>query len=216
MDAQSLIARRIARELAPGMLVNLGIGIPTLVANYVPEHMRVFFQSENGLIGTGAVPDEGMAHPMLTDAGGQPVTALPGACTFDSAMSFGLIRGGHLDLTVLGGLQVDQSGQLANWTIPKKMVPGMGGAMDLVTGAKRVIVAMQHTAKGAPKIVKQCTLPITSTRRIDLVVTELAVIAFPDGRATLRETAPGVSVAQVVAATAAELVIPDDVKEMAV
>jgi acetate CoA/acetoacetate CoA-transferase beta subunit len=215
MDAQSLIARRIARELAPGMLVNLGIGIPTLVANYVPENMRVFFQSENGLIGTGAVPDEGMAHPMLTDAGGHPVTALPGACTFDSAMSFGLIRGGHLDLTVLGGLQVDQSGQLANWTIPKKMVPGMGGAMDLVTGAKRVIVAMQHTAKGAPKIVKQCTLPITSTRRIDLVVTELAVIAFPDGHATLRETAPGVSVAQVVAATAAELVIPDDVKEMA-
>ncbi len=197
------------------MLVNLGIGIPTLVANYVPKDMQVFFQSENGLIGTGAPPEEGMAHPMLTDAGGHAVTALPGASTFDSAMSFGLIRGGHLDLTVLGGLQVDQSGQLANWMIPKKMVPGMGGAMDLVSGAKRVIVAMQHTAKGAPKIVKKCTLPITATRRVDLVVTELAVIAFPDGRATLAETAPGVSVEQVVAATEAELVIPKAVREMA-
>jgi acetate CoA/acetoacetate CoA-transferase beta subunit len=214
MEPQIIIARRIARELAPGMLVNLGIGIPTLVANYVPKDMQVFFQSENGLIGTGAPPEEGMAHPMLTDAGGHAVTALPGASTFDSAMSFGLIRGGHLDLTVLGGLQVDQSGQLANWMIPKKMVPGMGGAMDLVSGAKRVIVAMQHTAKGAPKIVKKCTLPITATRRVDLVVTELAVIAFPDGRATLAETAPGVSVEQVVAATEAELAIPKVVPEM--
>src|SRR5262249_17306830 len=131
MDPQTIIARRIAHELAPGMLVNLGIGIPTLVAKYVPDGMHVFFQSENGLIGTGAPPEEGMAHPMLTDAGGKPVTALPGACTFDSAISFGLIRGGHLDLTVLGGLQVDQHGHLANWVIPGKMVPGMGGAMDL-------------------------------------------------------------------------------------
>jgi acetate CoA/acetoacetate CoA-transferase beta subunit len=215
MDAQDIIARRAARELRDGMLVNLGIGIPTLVAKYVPEGMHVFFQSENGLIGTGAPPEEGMAHPMLTDAGGRPVTALPGASTFDSAMSFGLIRGGHLDLTVLGGLQVDQTGQLANWTIPKKLIPGMGGAMDLVSGAKRVVVAMTHTAKGAAKIVKQCTLPLTSTRRVDLVVTELAVIAFPEGRATLVETAPGVSTADVVAATKAELVIPEKVPEMA-
>jgi acetate CoA/acetoacetate CoA-transferase beta subunit len=215
MDAQTVIARRAARELRSGMLVNLGIGIPTLVANYVPEGMHVFFQSENGLIGTGAPPEEGMAHPMLTDAGGRPVTALPGASTFDSAMSFGLIRGGHLDLTVLGGLQVDQAGQLANWTIPKKLVPGMGGAMDLVSGAKRVIVAMTHTAKGAAKIVKKCTLPITSTRQVDLVVTEMAVIAFPDGRATLLETGPGISAAQVAAATEAELVIPKNVPEMA-
>ena len=215
MDAQTVIARRTARELAPGMLVNLGIGIPTLVANYVPQGMHVFFQSENGLIGTGAPPEEGLAHPMLTDAGGRPVTALPGACTFDSAMSFGLIRGGHLDLTVLGGLQVDQTGRLANWTIPKKLVPGMGGAMDLVSGAKRVIVAMTHTAKGAPKIVKQCTLPLTSSRPVDLVVTELAVIGFPEGRATLIETAPGVSPDQVKAATQAELVIPKDVPKMA-
>jgi acetate CoA/acetoacetate CoA-transferase beta subunit len=214
MEPQAIIARRIARELRPGMLVNLGIGIPTLVANHLPAGMQVFFQSENGLIGTGAVPDEGMAHPTLTDAAGRPVTALPGASTFDSAMSFGLIRGGHLDITVLGGLQVDQTGRLANWTIPKKMVPGMGGAMDLVSGAKRVIVAMQHTAKGNPKIMKKCTLPLTSSRPVDLVVTDLAVIAFPDGRATLLETAPGVSAAQVVSATEAELVIPAEVREM--
>ena len=214
MDPQTIIARRIARELSAGMLVNLGIGIPTQVANYVPPGMQVFFQSENGLIGTGSPPEEGMAHPMLTDAAGKPVAALPGASTFDSAMSFGLIRGGHLDLTVLGGLQVDQTGRLANWTIPNKMVPGMGGAMDLVSGARRVIVAMQHTAKGAPKIVRKCTLPVTSTRRVDLVVTEMAVIAFPNGRATLIETGPGISPAQVVAATEAELIIGTEVPEM--
>jgi len=214
MDAQTIIARRAAQELSSGMLVNLGIGIPTMVANYVPEGMHVFFQSENGLIGTGAPPEEGMAHPMLTDAGGRPVTALPGASTFDSAMSFGLIRGGHLDLTILGGLQVDQAGRLANWTIPKKLVPGMGGAMDLVSGAKRVVVAMTHTAKGSPKIVKKCTLPLTSTRQVDLVITELAVIAFPARRATLMETAPGVSADQVREATEAELVIPKNVPEM--
>jgi acetate CoA/acetoacetate CoA-transferase beta subunit len=215
MEPQEIIARRIAGELKPGMLVNLGIGIPTLVANYLPEGMRVFFQSENGLIGTGAPPEEGMAHPTLTDAAGKPVTALPGACTFDSAMSFGLIRGGHLDLTVLGGLQVDQEGLLANWMIPNKMVPGMGGAMDLVTGAKRVVVAMQHTAKGTSKVVQKCRLPITSLRPVDLVVTELAVIAFRDGRAYLLERGPNVSVAQVVVATEAKLVIPDSVPEMA-
>jgi acetate CoA/acetoacetate CoA-transferase beta subunit len=214
MDAQTIIARRIARELSSGMLVNLGIGIPTLVANYVPPDIHVYFQSENGLIGTGALPPEGMQHKLLVDAGGRPVTALPGACTFDSAMSFALIRGGHLDLSVLGGLQVDQSGRLANWMIPGKMVPGMGGAMDLVSGARRVIVAMQHTAKGNPKVVRECTLPLTATRRIDLLVTELAVIAFPDGRATLLETAPGVTVEQVAAATEAELEIPANVPEM--
>src|SRR6187397_1282278 len=214
MDAQSIIARRIARELRPGMLVNLGIGIPTLVANYVPNNMGVYFQSENGLIGTGPVPDEGMAHPTLTDAGGRPVSALPGACTFDSAMSFGLIRGGHVDVTVLGGLQVDAQGRLANSMIPGKMVPGMGGAMDLVSGAKRVIVAMQHAAKGKSKIVAKCTLPLTSARPVHLVVTDMAVIAFPDGRATLLETAPGVSVGEVMAVTEAELVIPDNVPEM--
>ena len=164
MDAQSLIAKRIALELRDGMLVNLGIGIPTLVANFIPASTHIFFQSENGLIGTGPVPEHGMAQPWLTDAAGRPVSALPGACTFDSAMSFALIRGGHVDVTVLGGLQVDQQGLLANWMIPGKMVPGMGGAMDLVTGAKRVIVAMQHSAKGKPKIVKRLSLPLTSAR----------------------------------------------------
>jgi acetate CoA/acetoacetate CoA-transferase beta subunit len=214
MDAQTIIAKRIARELRDGMLVNLGIGIPTQVANYVPANIHVFFQSENGLIGTGPVPEQGMALAMLTDAGGNPVTALPGASSFDSVMSFALIRGGHLDLTVLGGLQVDQAGRLANWVIPDKMVPGMGGAMDLVSGAKRVIVAMQHTAKGGSKIVKKCTLPLTSKRAVDLVVTELAVIEFQNGKAVLRETAPGVSVDQVVLATEAKLEMPEHVPEM--
>jgi acetate CoA/acetoacetate CoA-transferase beta subunit len=216
MDPQTIIAQRIARELRDGMLVNLGIGIPTLVANYVPKGIHVFFQSENGLIGTGPIPEPGMALPWLTDAGGRPVTALPGASTFDSAMSFGLIRGGHVDLTVLGGLQVDQHGLLANWMIPGKMVPGMGGAMDLVTGAKRVVVAMQHTAKGQSKIVKACSLPLTSARPVDLVVTELAVIAFPEGRATLVEIADGVTVDQVLAATEADLIVPEQMNSMAI
>jgi acetate CoA/acetoacetate CoA-transferase beta subunit len=214
MDGQTIIAKRIASELRSGMLVNLGIGIPTLVANHVPAGVSVFFQSENGLIGTGPVPEDGMSDPTLTDAGGGPVTALPGACTFDSAMSFALIRGGHLSMTVLGALQVDAQGRLANWMIPGKMVPGMGGAMDLVTGAKRVIVAMQHTAKGKPKIVKRCTLPLTSVRSVDLVVTEMAVIGFPNGRATLLEIAPGVTVAQVIEATEAPLDKADRVREM--
>ncbi len=216
MDAQTIIAKRIALELRDGMLVNLGIGIPTLVANHVPESIHVFFQSENGLIGTGPVPEPGTAQPFLTDAGGKPVTALPGASTFDSGMSFALIRGGHVDVTVLGGLQVDQQGRLANWMIPGKMVPGMGGAMDLVTGAKRVVVAMQHTAKGRPKIVKRVSLPLTSVRAVDLVVTDLAVIAFPGGRATLLETAPGVSTDEVLAATEAELVVTENVSQMAI
>jgi acetate CoA/acetoacetate CoA-transferase beta subunit len=214
MDAQTIIAKRIAQELRPGMLVNLGIGIPTQVANYVPPGLNVYFQSENGLIGTGSIPQDGMAQDLLTDAAGRPVTALPGASTFDSTMSFGLIRGGHVDMTVLGALQVDEEGHVANWTIPGKMVPGMGGAMDLATGAKRVVIAMQHTAKGQPKILHKCDLPLTSRRPVDLVVTEMAVIGFPDGKATLLETAPGVSVEQVLAATEATLVVPDNVPRM--
>jgi len=214
MDAQTVIAKRVALELREGMLVNLGIGIPTLVANHVPKGMHVFFQSENGLIGTGPLPEEGMVGQFLTDAAGRPVSALPGAATFDSAMSFGLIRGHHVDMTVLGALQVDQLGQLANWMVPGQMVPGMGGAMDLVTGAKRVVIAMQHTAKGKPKIVERCSLPLTSLRRVDLVVTELAVISFADGSATLVETAPGVSVDDVLAATEADLLVPKRVPQM--
>src|SRR6201991_4999193 len=214
MDAQSIIARRVALELRSGDLVNLGIGIPTLVANYVPPDVKIFFQSENGLIGTGPIPEQGMAHPLLTDAGGRPISALPGACIFDSAMSFGLIRGGDVDVTVLGGLQVDAHGHLANWMIPCKMVPGMCGAMDLVSGAKRVIVAMQHAAKGKSKIVRKCGLPLTSTRPVDLIVTDMAVMGFSGGRRTLMETAPGVSVADVKAATEAELAVSDKVPEM--
>lgn len=214
MDAQTIIARRVAQEVRAGMLVNLGIGIPTLVAHHVPPGLKVFFQSENGLIGTAPVPEQGLSDPLLTDAGGRPISALPGACTFDSAMSFGLIRGGHVDMTVLGGLQVDARGNLANWTIPNKLVPGMGGAMDLVTGAKRVVVAMQHASRGKTKIVAKCNLPVTSVRPVDLVVTDLAVIAFADGKATLTETAPGVTVKDVLAQTEAELTIADTVAEM--
>jgi acetate CoA/acetoacetate CoA-transferase beta subunit len=214
MEPKQLIARRVAREISPGMLVNLGIGLPSLVASYVPAGQGVFFQAENGVIGLGARPTEGMEDPHLTDAGGGFVTAVPGAASIDSAMSFGLIRGGHLHMTVLGGLQVDEAGRLANWKVPGKMVPGMGGAMDLVTGAKRVVVAMQHVVKGASKIVRQCSLPLTSLRRVDLVVTELAVLRPSDDGLMLVERAPGVSVDDIVTATEASLRIDGEVPEM--
>lgn len=179
----------------------------------MPSDRHVFFQSENGILGMSG-PIAGAENPDLSDAGGNPISALPGAASFDSAMSFGLIRGGHLAVTVLGGLQVDEEGKLANWMVPGKMVPGMGGAMDLVTGAKRVIVAMQHAAKGESKIVKRCTLPLTSVRRVSLIVTDLAVIEPTDKGLLLRETAPGVTVEQVLANTAAELIVPADVPVM--
>lgn len=214
MDAKELIARRVAQEIRPGMLVNLGIGLPSMVANFVPAHSGVFFQAENGVIGLGARPPEGMQDPHLTDAGGGFVSAVPGAASIDSAMSFGIIRGGHLDMTVLGGLQVDEAGHLANWKVPGKMVPGMGGAMDLVTGAARVVVAMQHAAKGESKIVPVCKLPLTSQRRVSLIVTDLAVIEpGPDGL-LLRERAPGVGLDAIVAATSARLLVPESVPEM--
>ena len=209
-----VIARRVAQEFSEGMLVNLGIGLPTQVANYLPKNMTVFLQSENGLIGLGARPPEGMEDDDLTDAGGTPVMAIPGAARIDSVFSFGLIRGGHLDMTVLGGLQVDARGRLANWMIPGKMAPGMGGAMDLVSGAKKVIVAMQHTAKGAHKIVEECTLPLTATRSVSLIVTELAVIKPTPEGLVLKELAPGVTVDEVIAATGAPLIISEDIHEM--
>jgi acetate CoA/acetoacetate CoA-transferase beta subunit len=215
MDERELIARRVALELKDGDLVNLGIGLPTQVAAYVPPTASVFFQSENGVVGMLALPEEGLEAEDLTDAGGGPIGALPGAATFDSAMSFGLIRGGHLDVTVLGGLQVDQEGHLANWMVPGRMVPGMGGAMDLVSGAKRVIVAMTHTAKGRPKIVKQCTLPLTSVRRVNLVVTDMAVIEPTDEGLVLKELAPGTTVEAVREMTEADLIVPDHVPFMA-
>ena len=214
MDKRERIVRRIARELHDGDYVNLGIGMPTMVANYVPPGIDITLHSENGMLGVGPYPLEAEIDPDLVNAGKEIVTELPGTSYFSSADSFAMVRGGHIDMTVLGALEVDEEGNLANWMVPGKMMKGMGGAMDLVAGAKRVIVAMQHTAKGAAKIVKKCTLPITAMRPVELVVTELAVIAFPEGRATLMEIAPGASVTQVVAATEAELVIPDRVAEM--
>lgn len=214
LTPNEVIARRVAQEFTEGMLVNLGIGLPTQVANYLPKNMTVFLQSENGLIGLGARPPEGMEDDDLTDAGGTPVMAIPGAARIDSVFSFGLIRGGHLDITVLGGLQVDAQGRLANWMIPGKMAPGMGGAMDLVSGAKKVIIAMQHTAKGDHKIVEKCSLPLTSTRPVSLIVTELAVIEPTPAGLILMELAPGVMIDEVIAATGAQLIISDDIHEM--
>jgi acetate CoA/acetoacetate CoA-transferase beta subunit len=214
MDAKEIIARRVALELRDGTLVNLGIGLPTLVSRYVPDGIAVAFQSENGIIGFGAPPPDGMEDASLTDAGGGFISALPGAVAFDSATSFALIRGGHLAMTVLGGLQVDQAGRLANWMVPGKLVPGMGGAMDLVAGARRVVVAMQHAARGESKIVPELTLPPTSARPVSLVVTDLAVIEPTDKGLLLRERAPGVSVEQILAATAAQLLIVGEVPEM--
>jgi acetate CoA/acetoacetate CoA-transferase beta subunit len=213
---REIIARRVAREVPPGALVNLGIGLPTQVAAHLPRGITVFFQTENGLAGVGPRPAKGMENPNLVDAGGGFITAIPGAASFDSTFSFGLIRGGHLDATVLGGLQVDEKGHLANWVVPGKMVPGMGGAMDLVSGARRVIVAMQHTARGKPKIVPECTLPLTATRRVTLIVTDLAVIEPTDAGLVLRERAPGVEVSEIVAATTAHLIVPEVVPEMAI
>lgn len=216
MDAKEIIARRIAQEVKPGNLINLGIGLPSMVTRYIPPGTDVFFQAENGLIGMSSLPEDGMGDDSLSDAGGAPIGAIPGACSFDTCMSFGLIRGGHLDITVLGGLQVDEKGLLANWMIPGKMVPGMGGAMDLVTGTKRVIVAMTHTAHGEAKILKSCTLPLTSDRPVSLIVTELAVIEPTPEGLVLKELAPGVTSEQVVAATQATLIVPASVPTMAI
>ena len=214
MDATEIILRRVAKEIRPNTLVNLGIGMPTGVVQYIPAGMLVYFQAENGMVGVGPRPPQGMDNMYLTDAGGGAVSTIVGAMSIDSNMSFGLIRGGHLDVTVLGGLQVDEAGQLANWIVPGKMVPGMGGAMDLVSGANRVIVSMQHTAKGEPKILPKCTLPLTSTRRVSLIVTEMAVIEPTDAGLVLKERGPGVTIDQIKAGTAAKLIIQGDVPEM--
>jgi len=213
VDPKEKIAKRVAQELKEGDLVNLGIGLPTLVANYIPKGVHIFFQSENGIIGMGPEPEKGFENKDLTNAGAGFVTAQPGAMTFDSAFSFAMIRGGHLDVTVLGGLQVDEEGHLANWMIPGKMIPGMGGAMDLVTGAKRVIVAMTHTAKGEPKIVKKCTLPLTSIRRVDLIVTELAVIRPTDEGLVLEEIAEETTLEEVLKLTEAKLIVSENLKK---
>ena len=214
MTPEEIIQRRVARELHAGTLVNLGIGLPTGVSKYIDPELGILFQSENGIVGMGSRPPEGMEDEDLTDAGGGFITAVPGAATVDSTMSFGLIRGGHLDATVLGGLEVDEKGHLANWVVPGKMVPGMGGAMDLVSGARRVLVAMQHTARGKAKIVPTCTLPLTATRRVTLIVTDLAVIEPTDAGLVLLERAPGVEVQEILDATSAKLIVPSVVPEM--
>ncbi len=209
------IARRIAQELRDGYYVNLGIGIPTLVANYIPEGVNVFLQSENGLLGMGAFPTEENVDADLINAGKQTVTMIPGAALFDSAESFAMIRGGHIDLTVLGAMEVSQDGDIANWKIPNKMVKGMGGAMDLVASARNIVVAMMHTdPKGNSKLLPKCQLPLTGMACIKRVMTDLAFLEIKDGAFHLLERAPGVSVEEIQAKTAGKLVIPEFVPEM--
>ncbi|WP_118985043.1 CoA transferase subunit B [Photorhabdus sp. CRCIA-P01] len=212
MNAKQLIANRVARELQDGDVVNLGIGIPTLVANYLPDNIHITLQSENGFLGLGPVIEP---YPNLVNAGGKPCGILPGAAMFDSAFSFALIRGGHIDACVLGALQVDQHANLANWVIPGKMVLGMGGAMDLVTGARKVIIAMEHCTKdGSAKILKQCTLPLTAVNKVSMIVTELGVFCFEQGQLILKEHAPNVTLETLREKTEAEFNIAHDLKIM--
>jgi len=206
---REVIAKRVAKELREGDVVNLGIGLPTLVANYVPEDIDITFQSENGMLGMGGLAPEGNIDENLTNAGGQFITALPGASYFDSSMSFSIIRGGHVDATVLGALQVDSKGNLANWMIPGKKVPGMGGAMDLVVGAKKVIVAMEHTAKGDHKILEECSLPLTAAGEVNLIITEKGVLEVTDNGLLLKEISEYSSVDDIVASTGSKIIIPD-------
>ncbi|MGX1024794.1 CoA transferase subunit B [Flavobacterium sp. CS20] len=209
------IAKRIAQEVQNGYYVNLGIGIPTLVANFVRDDIEVEFQSENGILGMGPFPHAGQEDADLINAGKQTITALPGACFFDSAMSFGMIRGQHVDLTILGAMEVAQNGDIANWKIPGKMVKGMGGAMDLVGSAKNIIVAMMHTNKaGKSKLLKSCSLPITGVKCVTKIVTNLAVLDIVDGSFRLLERAPGVSVEEIKSATEGDLIIEGDIPEM--
>ncbi|GAB2191654.1 3-oxoacid CoA-transferase subunit B [Sessilibacter sp. MAH2] len=209
------MAQRVAKELKDGYYVNLGIGIPTLVANYIPEGMSVMFQSENGLLGMGQFPTEDEVDADMINAGKQTVTAIPGASIFSSSDSFDMIRGGHVDLTVLGAFEVDVNGNIASWMIPGKLVKGMGGAMDLVAGADNIIVTMTHASKhGESKLLPQCSLPLTGAGCIKKVLTDLAYLEIADGKFHLKERAPGVSVEEIIEKTAGELVVPDVVPEM--
>lgn len=212
MDAKVVIAKRVAELLHDGDVVNLGIGLPTMVANYIPEGMDITFQSENGFLGLGAAPEPGNEDWELVNAGGMPSSIVPGGMFFDSATSFGIIRGGHVDATILGAMEVDENGNLANWKIPGKMVPGMGGAMDLVVGANTVIIAMVHTQKGKAKILKQCTLPLTAKGQVNLIVTEMALMRVTDKGLVLEELGPEATVEEVIAATEANLIVSPDLK----
>lgn len=212
--AKQIIAKRVAKELKDGQLVNLGIGLPTLVANYIPDDCAITFQSENGMVGMGPAPEEGKENKNLTNAGGSYVTTLPNGAYFDSAVSFGLIRGGHVDATILGALEVAENGDIANWIVPGKLVPGMGGAMDLVTGAKKVIVAMQHTARGKAKILKSCKLPLTAEKAVDMIITEYCVIEVRENGLYVTEKHPEVSIEEIQSVTEAELKADDNLKEM--
>lgn len=213
-QTQNFIAKRTAQELKDGDLVNLGIGLPTKVSNFVAEDIEVIFQSENGFVGLGPEPEECDIDPHIVNAGGMPSCILPGGMFFDSATSFGIIRGGHLDATVLGALQVDEKGNIANYMIPGKMVPGMGGAMDLLSGAKKVIVAMEHTARGNHKILTECNLPLTAVGAVDIIITEMCVIEVTDKGLVMTEINPEYTVEEVQAATGAKLIIAEDLKEM--
>ncbi len=215
MDIKNFIAKRVAKELKDGDVVNLGIGLPTLVSNYV-EDKDICFQSENGMLGLGPSASEDAIDYDLTNAGGQYVSATKDACYFDSSMSFSIIRGGHVDATVLGALQVDGAGNIANWIIPGKMVPGMGGAMDLVVGAKKVIVAMTHTNKGKPKILKSCTLPLTASNQVNMIITEMAVFKIEDKKLYLIEYNDQYTLDEIKSATEADYIIVDDLKVMEV
>ena len=211
---REVIARRVALELRDGDVVNLGIGLPTLVPDYIPEGVHVTLQSENGLLGMGPTPETGKEDPHLTNAGGGYITALPGAISFDSATSFGIIRGGHVDVTVLGAMQVDEKGNLANWMIPGKKTPGMGGAMDLLVGARRVILAMEHMAGESKKILKECTLPLTAAGQVNMIVTEMGMMEITSEGIMLKEIHPEFTVEQVQGATGGQLIIADDLKPM--
>ena len=213
-EMREVIAKLAAKELHDGDVVNLGIGIPTLIPNYLPEGVTVTLQTENGAMGMGPTPEEGKEDKNLINAGGGAITLLPGACTFDSATSFAIIRGGHVNVSFLGALQVDEKGNLANWIIPGKMAPGMGGAMDLVVGAKRVILTMEHTQKGAPKILKECTLPLTAAGQVNMIITEMGVMDITPEGIVLKEIHPEFTVEQVQAATEAKLIISPDLKPM--